>query len=84
MEVIVSAERVTVLRNELLRSKRREQLLHDIVLVELGFNGLTGDIAKSSQVNLCERPIGDSTIQKGCKTNFVCQAIDRLWRGRLK
>ena len=69
--------------NELLRSKGGEQLLHDIVLVELGFNILTGNIAELSQVDLCERPIGNNTTQKGCETNLVCQAIDGLWRGRL-
>jgi len=74
---------VVVLRNELLRGKGGEQLLHDIVLIELGFNILTGNIAKLSQVDLCERGISDNTTQKGCETNLVCQAIDGLGRGRL-
>jgi len=73
-----------VLRNELLRSKGGEQLLHDIVLVELGLNVLTGNIAKLSQVDLCERAISDNATQKGRETNLVCQAIDGLWRGHLK
>ena len=59
-------------RNELPGIERREQLMHNIVLIQLGLNILEGNIAKSGQADLCEGAIGDRITQKGCETNLVC------------
>jgi len=40
--------------NGLPGSERREQLMHNIVLIQFGLNILQSNIAKSGQANLCE------------------------------
>ena len=58
-------------RNELPRGEGREQLVHDIVLIQLGPNILEGEITKSGQADLSERTIDDRILSKGCETNLA-------------
>ena len=58
--------------NELPRSEGREQLIHDVVLIQLRPNIFKGEIAKPGQADLSKRAMGNGILSKGCETNLIC------------